>query len=195
MASLDHNELICKDSQPRLTQWVSHPQVTKFGCLSTWRIWFVNDKYGSQIRLWPHKRHPMPHIDGSVQDCSNSSALAMELLQSCTKPSIFSRRLWSVLLGETRPKSPNCNDFYQNNNKGLHQGYNFKPIPNPPTCFKSHKRLVLFLVGTMETLLSLNHLSVKYHSQAFKISLQCFSQITDPDTNFLLKGNLLIKLL
>ena len=27
-------------------------------------------------------------IDGLVQDCSKSSALAMELLQSCTKPSI-----------------------------------------------------------------------------------------------------------
>ena len=26
-------------------------------------------------------------IDGLVQDCSNSNALAMELLQSCTKPS------------------------------------------------------------------------------------------------------------
>ena len=28
-------------------------------------------------------------IDGLVQDCSNSSALAMELLQSCTMPSIW----------------------------------------------------------------------------------------------------------
>ena len=28
------------------------------------------------------------NIDGLAQDCSNSSALAMELLQSCTKPSI-----------------------------------------------------------------------------------------------------------
>ena len=28
------------------------------------------------------------HVDGLVQDCSNSSALAMELLQSCTKPSM-----------------------------------------------------------------------------------------------------------
>ena len=28
------------------------------------------------------------HIDGLVQDYSNSSALAMELLQSCTKPLI-----------------------------------------------------------------------------------------------------------
>ena len=29
------------------------------------------------------------HIDGLVQDCSNSSALALELLQSCPKPSIW----------------------------------------------------------------------------------------------------------
>ena len=29
----------------------------------------------------------MYQIDGLVQDCSNSSALAIELLQSCTKPS------------------------------------------------------------------------------------------------------------
>ena len=29
------------------------------------------------------------HLDGSVQDCGNSSALAMELLQSCTKPCII----------------------------------------------------------------------------------------------------------
>ena len=28
-------------------------------------------------------------IDGLEQDCSNSSALAMELLQSCTKPLIW----------------------------------------------------------------------------------------------------------
>ena len=32
--------------------------------------------------------HPICHIDGLVQDCSNSSVLAMELLQSSTKPSI-----------------------------------------------------------------------------------------------------------
>ena len=29
------------------------------------------------------------HIEGLAQDCSNSSALAMELPQSCTKPSIY----------------------------------------------------------------------------------------------------------
>ena len=31
----------------------------------------------------------LPHIDGSVQDCLNSSALVMVLLQSCTEPSIW----------------------------------------------------------------------------------------------------------
>ena len=40
---------------------------------------------------------PNNHINGLVQDCSNSSALAMELLQCCTKPLIVRRAglLWS----------------------------------------------------------------------------------------------------
>ena len=32
---------------------------------------------------------PLNHLEGLVQNCSNSSALAMELLQYCTKPSIW----------------------------------------------------------------------------------------------------------
>ena len=45
--------------------------------------------------LWHHGddalsvEDAMGVIDGLVQDCSNPSALAMELLQSCTKPSIL----------------------------------------------------------------------------------------------------------
>ena len=31
----------------------------------------------------------MIYLDGLVQDCSNSIAKALELLQSCTKPSIY----------------------------------------------------------------------------------------------------------
>ena len=31
----------------------------------------------------------MTYIDGLVQDCSNSIANALELLQSCTKPYIY----------------------------------------------------------------------------------------------------------
>ena len=37
------------------------------------------------------------YIDDLVQDCSNSSALAMELLQSCTKP-LMSGPIVAVLL-------------------------------------------------------------------------------------------------
>ena len=36
----------------------------------------------------------LPYIDGLLQDSSNSSALALELLQSCTKPLIC----WYILL-------------------------------------------------------------------------------------------------
>ena len=32
--------------------------------------------------------YPKKYIDGLVQDCSNSIANALELLQSCTNPSI-----------------------------------------------------------------------------------------------------------
>ena len=35
------------------------------------------------------------NIDGLVQDCSSSSALTMELLQSCTKPSIYTKLLYT----------------------------------------------------------------------------------------------------
>ena len=37
------------------------------------------------VRAW--WENVKSHFDGLTQDCSNSSALAMELLQSCTKPS------------------------------------------------------------------------------------------------------------
>ena len=42
---------------------------------------FSNDRTHGQIVWFP--------IDGLVQGCSNSSALAMELLQSCTKPLVW----------------------------------------------------------------------------------------------------------
>ena len=36
-----------------------------------------------------HLNHFQQHFDGLVQDCSNSIANALELLQPCTKPSIY----------------------------------------------------------------------------------------------------------
>ena len=47
------------------------------------------------------------HIDGLVQDCSNSIANAMELLQSCTKPSICAIYVRIIALGKTE----NTNSF------------------------------------------------------------------------------------
>ena len=32
---------------------------------------------------------PIPHVDGLLQDCSDSIAKALELLQPCTKPLVY----------------------------------------------------------------------------------------------------------
>ena len=58
---------------------------TEFGATSlTWtrRLFCSKVKTQCVASIFPL------HIDGLAQDCSNSSALAMELLQSCPKPSI-----------------------------------------------------------------------------------------------------------
>ena len=53
------------------------------------------------LRLMWHLCNDVNHIvDGSVQDCSISSANALELLQSCTKPSDMCLKvvvIWSLL--------------------------------------------------------------------------------------------------
>ena len=48
---------------------------------------FIKLPSNIQIYILFSASHYSENIDGLVQDCSNSSALAMELLQSCTKPS------------------------------------------------------------------------------------------------------------
>ena len=37
--------------------------------------------------MWSDENYYIDEVDGLVQDCSNSIANALELLQSCTKPS------------------------------------------------------------------------------------------------------------
>ena len=41
-----------------------------------------------KFQVWNSTESDTLDIEGLAQDCSNSSALAMELLQSCAKPSI-----------------------------------------------------------------------------------------------------------
>ena len=63
-------------------------------------------KPGMKLDIFPKSLTPLyaactidvtKYIDSLVQDCSNSSALAMELLQSCTKPSICGWLCKSIL--------------------------------------------------------------------------------------------------
>ena len=49
--------------------------------LNLYEPWHFEKNEGRQV-------NGQQHIDGLVQDCSNSSVLSMELLQSCTKPSL-----------------------------------------------------------------------------------------------------------
>ena len=51
--------------------------------------------WGEHGRCYECSRYPMGyfyHVDGLVQDCSNSSALVVELLQSCIKPSMYLKK-------------------------------------------------------------------------------------------------------
>ena len=81
---------------------ISHPKRWSVECL-LWVVWRkINNWWGKsgqeEPRKWQEFLYPgykpdrgksgIYNKDGLAQDCNNSSALAMELLQSCTKPSI-----------------------------------------------------------------------------------------------------------
>ena len=57
-----------------------------------------------------HKIRKYNRTDGFVQDCSISSVLTMEILQSCTKPSIYSVAVF--YLGSVRPTNDCINILY-----------------------------------------------------------------------------------
>ena len=61
------------------TSWIMAP----YEC-----IWHGYRKVCERRRI--QCEYSLKHIDGLVQDCSNSIASALELLQSCTKPSLSS---------------------------------------------------------------------------------------------------------
>ena len=64
------------------TETIHHPPAVEMN-------WVVFAFYcWIQVEDSDYAWHAFAHIDGLVQDCSNPSALAMELLQFCAKPSI-----------------------------------------------------------------------------------------------------------
>ena len=55
--------------------------------LHCWQwLWYPPQESWRNLVASPTSKHLSKHFDGLVQDCSNSSTLAMELLQSGTKP-------------------------------------------------------------------------------------------------------------
>ena len=77
-------------------------------------IWWRHHEYAywPHVQIWLpsqswryHRRALWLHIDALVQDCSYSSALAMELLQCCTKPSICDSGPWQVILLQRKTNS------------------------------------------------------------------------------------------
>ena len=99
---------VCINTRTKITQYYQflcicsirklHNSLRQFLCLYgiLWeRCWNLVCFIVEWFPLWPPERGQFTggsgssvlKIDGLVQDCSISSALAMEILQSCTKPS------------------------------------------------------------------------------------------------------------
>ena len=89
-----HNEYKLFDNvelQSKRQWWIcfrdSHSTICSMA--DTFFIWWIRNNMAASIhRQWSFCEKIKSYFDGLVQDCSNSSALTMGLLQSCTKPSI-----------------------------------------------------------------------------------------------------------
>ena len=81
---------ICAGNSPHKDQWCFHVyfdlRPNKRLSKQSWGWWFET----LWRPLWRHRNDWEANMDGLVQDCSNSIANALELLQSYTKPSIYS---------------------------------------------------------------------------------------------------------
>ena len=96
-----------------LVEWVlpsanyKSVSLTKFICMGTKGDWRMSQQMRCDSDVRVVSQHIVNccfkmHIDGFVKDCSNSSVLAMELLQSCTKPSILSldKNIYNLAYGK-----------------------------------------------------------------------------------------------
>ena len=64
-----------------------------------WNVAAANKE--SILSVIVHDQYTFSHIGGLVQDCSISSALALEILQPCTKPSIYQTTIFLNTKGYT----------------------------------------------------------------------------------------------
>ena len=72
-----------------------------------WRVHMISFPTGMQLLVEHRLGHSIDQnqIDGWVQDCSNSIANALDLLMSCTKPSIW---FWSSTVCDIHAAPPAC---------------------------------------------------------------------------------------
>ena len=89
----------------RLLTCSHKPAVDADGVRSVWAVRRRNQASTADLE----RRDDQDEFDGLVQDCSNSSALAMELLQSCTTPSNYSLSNTSHTVYSTQKKQK-CRD-------------------------------------------------------------------------------------
>ena len=84
MAKIDHNQTMTK--MPKLLKTVTSRTVMTKHEYQQPKLY-----HSSPLNWhgWLKSLLQQDNIDGLVQDCSNSIANALELLQSCTKPSIL----------------------------------------------------------------------------------------------------------
>ena len=74
---------------------LSHGAIRHTHKTYTWHFWWnpdMKDTIRAGIIYSKHQWPKDPNIDGLVQDCSNSNALALKVLQSCKKLSICGSR-------------------------------------------------------------------------------------------------------
>ena len=90
------------------------PRITSPGCLQGYQ------RYAEQVAAQNFATGPY-HIDGLVQDCSNSNAFEMELQQSCTKPSRYT--VWFFLYKLHTYESPKCTGFCLPSRNFLHPSF------------------------------------------------------------------------
>ena len=129
--------------------WMSHKQRQQW-VSQQWSL--VSIRQVTMYTAWHWE-----YIDGLVQDCSNSSALAMELLQSCTKPSI-------------------CNQLYHYElAHGAATSFKAQHIPLPDSL--GQVKLPVWQVDLIKSMLSLVKAQQFSVSRSIKIVGGCVSKL------------------
>ena len=94
-------------NSPHKSQWRG---ALMFSLICVWINDWVNNRKAGDLRCYRARYDVVVmYFDGLVQDCSNGITLTMELLQSCSKPSIFIFAVFICIA--TFPRLQNADKF------------------------------------------------------------------------------------